>query len=126
MAKPRLPGMVAKVTGAAPRSPGRFKDRADPKVKTVGRAPDHLSPAAKRAWGMFVRRMPWLSNADEAMLEIASMVRGQILDGEDVGVAKLNMYQSVLSKLGASPTDRSKVAMPDEEKPEEDEFFGLH
>jgi hypothetical protein len=124
MPAPRLPALKAKITGAAAKNPGRHKGRADPKVAAVGEPPSYLTPAARRAWRMFVRRLPWLTAADEAMLAIAAMVQGQLMDGDEVGVAKLNLYQSVLSKLGASPTDRTKVAMPDDDKEEEDEFFG--
>lgn len=124
MPAPRLPALKAKVTGAAQRSPGRFKGRVDPKVKAVGAPPDHLTPEAKRAWRMFVSRMPWLARSDEAMLELASMIRGLILAGEDVGVAKLGLYATTLSKLGASPTDRTKVTVPDDDEEEADEFFG--
>lgn len=123
MARTRLPAMKAAVTGAAAKNPGRFKGRADPKVKPVGAPPEHLTVHAKRAWRMFVSRMPWLSASDEAMLELASMIRGLILAGEDVGVQKLGLYATTLSKLGASPTDRTKVTMPDDDE-EEDEFFG--
>jgi hypothetical protein len=62
--------------------------------------------------------------SDAAMLEVASLVRGELLSGAAVGITKLSMYQSVLGKLGASPTDRSKVAGPDDDQQEEDEFFG--
>lgn len=124
MPKPRLPAMKAAVTGAAAKNPGRFKGRANPKVKPIGAPPEHLTVHAKRAWRMFVSRMPWLTASDEAMLELASMIRGLILAGEDVGVQKLGLYATTLSKLGASPTDRTKVTMPDEDEEEEDEFFG--
>lgn len=83
----------------------------------------HLDTFAKRAWARFRVELPWLTAADNALLEIASTVRGRMLAGEIPGTTALSMYQSVLSKLGATPTDRSKVNMPDEE-PEEDEFFG--
>lgn len=119
----RLPALKAKVTGAEGKNPGRFKGRADPKVAAVGKPPAHLSASAKREWMKFVRRMPWLVASDEAMLGIAAMIQGQLVDREDVGVAKLNLFQSVLSKLGASPTDRTKVTLPDDEE-DEDEFFG--
>lgn len=124
MPKPRLPALKAAITGAAAKNPGRFKDRAKPKGKSVGAPPDHLTVEARRAWRMFVSRMPWLSASDEAMLELASMIRGLILAGEEVGVQKLGLYATTLSKLGASPTDRTKVAMPDDDEEEEDEFFG--
>ena len=124
MPAPRLPALKARITGAAAKNPARFKDRANPKVAKVSEPPAYLSPAARRSWRMFVRRLPWLTAADEAMLAIAAMIQGQLMDREDVGVAKLSLYQSVLSKLGASPTDRTKVAMPDDDEEEEDEFFG--
>lgn len=126
MPAPRLPALKARVTGAAAKNPGRFKGRADPKIAPVGNPPAHLSRNAKCAWRMFVRRMPWLTASDEAMLGIAAMIQGLLMDREDVGVAKLNLFQSVLSKLGASPTDRTKVMLPDDDEGEEDEFFGVH
>lgn len=122
----RLPVAKAKVTGAAVKNPGRHKSRANPKTTAIGAAPTHLSLHAKRAWDRFRRELPWLTAADAAMLEVASMVRGELLAGMLVGVTKLSMYQSVLGKLGASPTDRSKVSAPDDDEEEEDEFFGPH
>jgi phage terminase small subunit len=123
MAARRLPAGKAKATGAALRNPGRHKDRKEPASAPLGGAPAHLDLHAKRAWDRFRSELPWLTAADKALLEIASMVRGEMLAGEIPGVTKLSMYQSVLSKLGATPTDRSKVNVPDDEA-EPDEFFG--
>jgi phage terminase small subunit len=120
----RLPAGKAKVTGAAARSPGRFAKRSNPKSNALGGAPTHLELHAKRAWERFRKELPWLVASDAAMLEVASMIRGEMLAGLPVGVTKLSMYQSVLGKLGASPTDRTKVTMPDDDEEEEDEFFG--
>lgn len=124
MSRPRLPAAKAKVTGAAIKDPQRHKNRADPKTALIGPAPKHLSKSAQKAWALFVNELPWLTASDGALLEIAARVRGELADGGDVGVTKLSMYQSVLSKLGASPVDRSKVMVPDGEDEEEDEFFG--
>ncbi len=123
MAAPRTPVGKAKVTGAAMRNPKRHADRAEPQTGSLGGAPMHLDKYAKRAWERFRAELPWLTSGDKALLEIASMVRGEMLKGEIPGVTKLSMYQSVLSKLGATPTDRSKVTLPDDPE-EEDEFFG--
>lgn len=122
MPPPRLSVVQAEVTGADAKNPGRFKGRADPKVAAIGSPPRHLKPSAKRAWKRFVKTMPWLTASDEAMLGVAAAIQGLIIDGADVGVTRLSLFQSVLSKLGASPTDRSKVVMPDDDE-EEDEFF---
>lgn len=123
MAAHRVPAAKAKVTGAAQRNPARHVARKEPAAGALGGAPIHLDKYAKRAWDRFRAELPWLTSADKALLEIACMVRGEMLRGEIPGVTKLSMYQSVLSKLGATPTDRSKVNVPDEEE-EPDEFFG--
>ncbi|MEG3144228.1 hypothetical protein U1839_06135 [Sphingomonas sp. RT2P30] len=122
MPKPRLPALKAKVIGAAARSPGRFKKRSNPKTAALGGPPVHLDVFAKRAWNRFRAELPWLVSSDAAVLEIAAIVRGKLLSGDVPGITALNMYQSVLSKLGATPADRSKVDVPDDE--EADEFFG--
>ncbi len=120
----RTPVAKARATGAALRNPKRHANRSDPTAGALGGAPMHLDKFAKRAWERFRAELPWLTAADKALLEIACIVRGEMLEGSTVpGVTKLSMYQSVLSKLGATPTDRSKVNAPDDE-PEEDEFFG--
>jgi len=120
----RLPPGKAKATGAAIKNAARFKARSDPKGAALGGAPMHLPLHAKRAWERFRAELPWLTASDAALLEVAALVRGELLAGLPVGVTKLSMYQAVLGKLGASPVDKSKVAMPDDDEEEEDEFFG--
>ena len=118
----RLPVAKAKATGAAIKNPQRHRGRAEPVVPVIGSAPGHLSKSAKKCWALFVNELPWLVASDGALLEIAARVRAALMDGEEVGVTKLSMYQAVLSKLGASPVDRSKVIVPDGGDEEEDEF----
>lgn len=123
MANPRTPAAKAKATGAAALHPGRHAARKEPKTALIGQPPAHLAPSAKKAWALFTNELSWLTASDGALLEVASRVRGELMDGADLGVTKLSMYQSVLSKLGATPTDRSKVMLGDDEE-EADEFFG--
>lgn len=123
MPNPRTPVAKAKVTGAAALHPGRHAERTEPKVAGLGAPSAFLDKHGKAAWEGFKRELPWLAESDRAMVEIAAHVRGRLLGGEDVGVTALSMLQSVLSKMGASPADRSKVAVPDGEEAE-DEFFG--
>lgn len=119
----RLPVAKARAIGAHVKDPGRHKGRANPVVALIGAAPAHLTETQKRMWAQFVNELPWLAAPDAALLEVAVRVRASLADGEDVGVTKLSMYQSVLSKLGATPTDRSKVMAPDGGEQESDEFF---
>ena len=124
MPHPRLPVAKAVVTGAEIKNPARHRSRANPKTALIGDPPLHLVDSAKRAWRFFVNELPWLAASDGALLEIAARVRGQLMDNEDVGVTKLSMYQSVLSKLGASPVDRSRVMLGDEDDSDpEDAYF---
>ena len=70
----------------------------------------------RQAWEGFRRELPWLAESDRALLEIASSVRGRLLAGGDVGITALSMLQSILSKMGATPADRTKVTVPDGEE----------
>jgi hypothetical protein len=47
------------------------------------------------------------------------------MDGDDFGVSKAQALGSILSKLGATPADESKMKVPDDGE-EEDEFFGAN
>lgn len=125
MANPRTPVAKAKATGAAMKNPGRHKTRSDPKSTALGDPSPFLDEHGRQAWEGYKRELPWLMEADRSLVEIASSVRGRLLAGEDVGVTALSMLQSILSKMGGSPADRSKVATGDDE-PKEDEFFGAN
>lgn len=122
MANNRTPAAKAAVTGTADRNPARFENRKEPKTAQLGQPSDFLDENGVKAWEGFKRELPWLGESDRALVEIASHVRGRLLGGEDVGVTALSMLQSILSKMGGSPADRSKVARPDAED-DEDEFF---
>jgi hypothetical protein len=119
----RLPTAKARATGAAEKNPQRHRGRVAPTVADLGPASTFLDVNGRAAWESFKRELPWLAESDRALVEIASHVRGRLIGGEDVGVTALSMLQSVLSKMGASPADRSKVTVPDGEEAE-DEFFG--
>ena len=125
MARPRTPAGKAKATGAALKNPQRHRDRAEPAVRQLGEPSTFLNEQGRAAWEAYRRELPWLMESDRSMIEIACTVRAKLLAGEDVGVTALSMLQSILSKLGGSPADRTKVAVPEEEK-EEDEFFGAN
>ena len=123
MAAPRTPAAKAEATGAALKNPARHRDRSEPKTTPLGKASAFLSSHGVEAWEGYRRELPWLMEADRSLVEIAASVRGRLLAGDDVGVTALSMLQSMLSKMGGSPADRSKVTVPDDDAPE-DEFFG--
>ena len=125
MPNPRIPAAKARVSGADVTHPGRHKARAEPKVAALGEPSRFLDDYGARAWEGFKREMPWLGESDRALVEIASLVRGRLLAGQDVGVTALSMLQAILGKMGGSPADRTKVSVPDgDEGDPEDRFFG--
>ncbi len=123
MARARTPAAKAALTGAADKNPKRHRTRKEPATRPLGNPSTFLDEHGRQAWEAYRLELPWLMESDRSLLEIAATVRGKLLSGGDVGVQSLSMLQSILSKLGASPADRTKVAVPDDEK-EEDEFFG--
>ena len=117
----RLPVDVAKVTGATARSPGRHKDRAKPKgTRSIGEPYVRMTDNEKAQWAEFVRDLPWLNSSHRVLLRMACKLAVD-MDGDEFGVSKAQALSSILSKLGATPVDESKVSVPDED--EDDEFF---
>jgi hypothetical protein len=125
MPAPRIPAAKAQVTGAASKNPQRHKDRKEPKGVGLGKPSPFLDAFGVKAWEGFKQELPWLAESDRALVEIAASVRGRLLAGEDVGITALSMLQSILSKMGGSPADRTKVLHGGEEEADPtDKFFG--
>lgn len=121
MPRPRVPVAKAQITGAAVLHPGRHKDRKQPKAtRPIGEPYAAMSETERGQWFEFVRDLPWLNSSHRVILRVACRLSAD-LDGEDFGVSKAQALSSILSKLGATPADESKVSMPDDE--EADEFF---
>jgi hypothetical protein len=110
MPNPRLPLAKAVATAAAIKNPQRHSNRKQPKsTAPLGAPSPFLKNGAVAAWEGFRREIPWLTEAHRAMVEVASNLRGRLIDGEEVGVNALSLLQVVMGKLGATPTDESKV-----------------
>lgn len=123
MARPRKPTAALELKGAYKKDPQRKAERKDePKpAGAVGAAPAFLDTVERKIWNDLAGYGFWLTDADRLMLEIAvklmAMFRKNELDGG--GISKLI---TALSKLGFSPTDRSKVQAPGAKEPEADPF----
>lgn len=123
MSNPRLPVAKAHATGAAIKNPGRHAGRKTPKgTRAVGEPYVRMSDAEKAQWHEFAQDLPWLNSSHRVLLRLACKLTAD-MDGDDFGVSKAQALGSILSKLGATPADESKVSVPDDEE-EEDEFFG--
>ena len=123
MARPRKPTAVLELKGAFKKDPSRGAARKNEPVPVggIGDAPVSLDPSEQGLWVELAFVGSWLTSGDRLMLEIACrlmvMFREKTLDGG--GISKLI---TALSKLGFTPTDRSKVNAPGAKEAEADPF----
>lgn len=125
MARPRTPKAKAEVAGAAIVHPERFKDRKGPaKTRPIGEPYATMTEPQRAAWAEYQRELPWLSSSHRPLLRLACIWTARMEDDE-FGVSATQALSSILSKLGATPVDETKVnhADGDEEDPT-DKFFG--
>jgi len=121
--RPRLPQEVAKVTGAIAKNAGRFEDRASPKVRSLGPAPVRFTEEQKVIWGEFNDDFPWLGRTDRNLVGLACILQDEINKG-DAPIAAFAQLRLMLSSMGGTPVDRSKVSAPDDEDTDPtDEFL---
>jgi phage terminase small subunit len=127
MANPRTPLAKAIATGRTLKNPGRFKDRKEPaNLQPLGDPPRWLQddPAALACWHAFRREISWLTEADGALVEIASILRAQLWH-RTWTLTGISALRQCLNEMGATPASRSKVAVRDTGGPTDpaDEFF---
>lgn len=125
MPRQRTPRAKAEVSGAAAKNAGRFKDRKGPKgTRPLGEPYASMTVEQKAAWSEIQYEMPWLTSSDRIMVRLACSWVAR-MEEDDLGVAASSALASILSKLGATPVDVSKVNHGDsEEEDPSDEFFG--
>ena len=125
MPRPQTPLAKAALTGADKKDPQRYRSRSEPKTsgRNLGKPPAYLPPTAKKAWTTFADELPWLTYEDRGAVEVVSLMRAHIMDGNtaDLPASFYGNYRMALSALGATPVDRSKVYQPQAE--EEDDPF---
>lgn len=125
MANPRLPAMKADVSGAAMKNPQRHKGRKAPLgTRPIGDPYARMTDDQQVVWAELKSDLPWLNSSHRTLLRLACILTCR-LDDADVGVNQIQTLSAVLSKLGATPVDETKVSVPDEDDGEpEDRFFG--
>jgi hypothetical protein len=121
MPRPRTPLTKAQATGEASKRVGRFANRKEPKSRTLGKPSFHLSDLEKAVWESFKLELPWLTERDRALVEVACQARSCLMQkGFKADVAA--QLRICLSAMGATPADATKVSAPDEVD-ESDEFL---
>ena len=124
MPKPRTPKAKAEVSGAALHDPQRFKDRKSAKrTRSIGEPYIKMNDAQKEAWAELSYELPWLNSSHRPIVRLACMWMAK-MDDEDFGTAATQTLSAILSKLGASPADESKVNHGDEDEEDPaDKYF---
>src|SRR3712207_6472993 len=126
MPRPRTPLSKAVLTGAVKKNPARYAGRNEPeRLLSIGGPSDWLDDGQRAVWDEFRAALPWLTESDRALVEIATIIRARLISGEAVGVQALQLLRQCLGQMGATPSDRSKVAVPanDAEPDPADEFL---
>lgn len=125
MPRPRKPLDKVKTSGSDLVNPGRFASRRGPsQPRPVGAPYPTMSAAQKRAWKEMSEDLPWLNSSHRVLLRLACMLTARIEEG-DMGVAATSALSSILSKLGATPVDETRVNhASDDDEDAADEFFG--
>ena len=122
MPRPRTPMAKAESTGQTIANPMRFKSRKEPKSRTLGKPSFHLSDLEKAVWESFKLELPWLTERDRALVEVACQARSCLMQrGFKADVAA--QLRICLSAMGATPADATKVSTPDDDASPEDEFL---
>ena len=122
MPNPKTPLAKARLTGADKANPQRYRDRKEPATqgKPVGNPPAYMDKEAATAWRELARTLGWLEIEDRPAVESAAIAIGQVRTlhkaGEVVTGALLSAMNTALGKLGASPADRSKVHVADDDE----------
>lgn len=117
MGRPRTPTAALELRGGFDNNPSRRLDRDNEPTPTdpVGKPPETLSEVGMIVWDELSTLGFWLTSADRHLLEIAcelmAIFRVQGVDPKLIGPTT-----NVLSKLGFSPADRSKLKAPGAEK----------
>lgn len=116
MPRPRLPKAKAEVSGAASKNPGRFKDRKAPRrTKPLGEPYAGMTEVQCRYWRELAADMPWLHSTHRVLLRVACQFAARLETGDGIGENSAKVLSALLSKLGATPVDESKVMHGDGE-----------
>jgi len=83
-----------------------------------------MTDLQKEYWSEFVSEGPWLHSAHRKLIHLACILSARI-DIEDAPIAAIQALSPILSKLGLTPADESKVSHPNDDGDSDpaDEFF---
>lgn len=115
MARPRKPTEQLKLSGAFTHNPARAQERMqEPRdERPLGQPAETMRPDQRLAWLEIDRLAPWLSYSDRIAVEIAASLLARFrLDASTMEPAYYTRLETMLGRLGLTPSDRSKVSTP--------------
>lgn len=124
MGRPRKPTAVLELTGAFEKDPQRRRPNEPKPTGPLGDPPVDFDDDLRALWDDLVRIVPArvLTLADRWFVELTVRTMRDVKKGCALA-ADRNLLLSCLSRMGLSPADRSKIAVPKEK--ELDEFAKL-
>lgn len=130
MPRPRLPQAKAEASGAVLKNAGRFKGRKAPmRTRPLGEPYAGMNEVECRYWREFADELPWLHSGHRVLLRLTCQLSARMDRADEMGVSATQALSSLLSKLGATPVDETKVVQnggEDNEDPAEAFFTRTH
>lgn len=124
MGNPRLPPDKAQVSGAAMHDPQRHRGRKAPKQRPLGEPYASMTEVQKGVWAECQKEMPWLKAGHRLLLRQVCILAARMETDPEMGVSAHQALSAMLSKLGATPTDETKVNYGgDSDEDPADKFF---
>ncbi|OZB53705.1 MAG: hypothetical protein B7X38_02535 [Stenotrophomonas sp. 14-69-23] len=83
-----------------------------------------MTAAQVKVWKECAENMPWLNASHRLLLRQVSILAARMETDAELGVSAMHALSAMLSKLGATPVDESKVNHDPGDDDDGDEFFG--
>jgi len=122
----RTASEILELRGAYKTNPERKRPPAPKPDPEVGKPPESLSESARLCWQEIVDICApgVLTKSDRIMVEVAAVLLDEFRQADEPFMtSRISRLESMLARLGLSPTDRQRVAIP--QKPEPNEFADL-
>jgi hypothetical protein len=125
MPNPRAPLAKLAASGTLDKNPSRYKGRTEPQSQPLGRPSSILNKQEAKAWFMCCNEAPWLREGDRVLVELVCQLRAKMWTRKGLDSNDVSTLIRVLSKLGMTPVDRSRVLIADDDqaKDQAESFF---
>jgi hypothetical protein len=117
MGTPRTPLAKAKATGRIADNPKRFAGRKEPpETRPLGKPSRNLKTKLElEMWEAFKWESCWLMECDRPLVEQACKLRAQSYK-RNLDYKEVDQLVRILSRLGMTPVDRSRVLFVEHDK----------